>query len=261
MTRYEDVNSVTALRFDYTVVDGDNDTDGVEIEANKLSLNGGTIKDGAANDATLTHTALPAQASHIVDTTGPTVATNGIAFTSTPKTLNTYAAGDTVQATVTFDEVVYVTGTPQLTVQNRCFSSCGGLDEWERHEEPRFETTAQAGHEDTDGIEVKANKLALNGGTIRDGVRNAATLTHAALTAQSSHKVDGQSPIITTNGVSIQTDPTKNNTYKKGEKIRVAVTFNDYVYVTGTPTLALNYRHKEAERQLYPGEREHDTLF
>ena len=188
-----------SLRFDYTVVAGDNDTDGVEIEANKLSLNGGTIKDGAANDATLTHTALPAQPSHIVDTTGPTVATNGISFTSTPKPLNTYAAGETVQATVTFDEVVYVTGTPQLTVQIGAFPVVADWTSGSGTKSLVFETTAQAGHEDTDGIEVKANKLALNGGTIKDGVRNAATLTHAALTAQASHKVDGQSPIITTN--------------------------------------------------------------
>ena len=44
---------------------------------------------------------------------------------------------------------------------------------------------------DADGIEVAANALALNGGTITDAGSGAATLTHDALAAQSGHKVDG----------------------------------------------------------------------
>ena len=47
--------------FSYTVAERDSDTDGIAIAANKLTLNGGTIKDAAENDADLSHEALPAR--------------------------------------------------------------------------------------------------------------------------------------------------------------------------------------------------------
>ena len=231
--------------FEYTVAAGDNDTDGISIEANKLSLNSGTIKDASNNAATLTHAAVANQASHKVDTTAPTVATGGISFTSTPKVLNTYAAGDTVQATVTFSEIVTVTGTPQLTIQIGAFPEAADYKSGSGTKSLVFETTVLSGHEDTNGIQVLENKLALNGGTIKDGADNAATLTHVASIIFSGHKVDGQSPMIPPNSVQLQTNPIKNSTYKKGEKIKVSVTFNDNVFVTGTPTLALNIGTKK----------------
>ena len=47
----------------YTVADGDADTDGVSVEANKLSLpSGAAIKDASDAAASLTHEALGAQA-------------------------------------------------------------------------------------------------------------------------------------------------------------------------------------------------------
>ena len=250
---YKSGDGSKTLIFEYTVAAGDNDTDGISIDANKLKLNGGTIKDGTSNNATLTHTALTAQASHIVDTTGPTVATGGISFTSTPKVLNTYAAGDTIQATVTFSEVVTVTGTPQLTIQIGAFPEAADYKSGSGTKNLVFETTVLSGHEDTNGIEVKANKLALNGGTIKDGADNAATLTHAASIIFSGHKVDGQSPMIPPNSVQLQTNPIKNSTYKKGEKIKVSVTFNDNVFVTGTPTLALNIGTKKQKASYTTG--------
>ena len=243
---YKSGSNSTKLVFEYTVASGDNDTDGIAIAANQLRLNSGTITDVGSNPATLTHTALTAQASHLVDTTAPTVATtNGISISSDPGTDNTYATGDAIQATVTFNENVYVTGTPQLKVKIGAFEPPANYKSGSGTKSLVFETTVIAGYEDTNGIEVQANKLSLNSGTIKDTAGNAATLTHTALAAQSTHKVDAQAPIINTNGVSIQSSPTKDNTYKKGEKIRVSVTFNDSVYVTGTPQLALNIGTKK----------------
>ncbi len=57
--------------FSYTVVEGDLATDGVSIEANRLSLNGGTIKDGADNDAVLDHDVVAADSGHKVDGVKP----------------------------------------------------------------------------------------------------------------------------------------------------------------------------------------------
>ena len=57
--------------FAYEVADGDEDTDGVSVNAGRIALNGGTIEDGAENAAELDHEALAAQAGHKVDGVRP----------------------------------------------------------------------------------------------------------------------------------------------------------------------------------------------
>ena len=57
--------------FNYTVASGDEDADGISISADKISLDDGTIRDGAGNDATLTHSAVAADAAHKVDGVRP----------------------------------------------------------------------------------------------------------------------------------------------------------------------------------------------
>ncbi|WP_461168456.1 DUF4347 domain-containing protein, partial [Uliginosibacterium sediminicola] len=68
----------TALLFRYTTQTGDNDSDGVTL-ASSLDVNGGTIKDTAGNDATLT-------LNSVASTTGVRVATNQTPVLSTPTT-------------------------------------------------------------------------------------------------------------------------------------------------------------------------------
>ena len=60
-----------ALVFGYEVDEGDEDSDGVSIEADRIGLNGGTIEDEAENAAELAHEALAAQAGHQVDGVRP----------------------------------------------------------------------------------------------------------------------------------------------------------------------------------------------
>ena len=55
------------ISFDYEVVQGDADSDGVSVAADSITLNGGTITDAAGNDAVLTHTAYEAGSDHGVD--------------------------------------------------------------------------------------------------------------------------------------------------------------------------------------------------
>ena len=57
--------------FSYEVADGDEDTDGVSIEAGRIAWNGGTIEDEAENVAELAHEALATQAGHQVDGVRP----------------------------------------------------------------------------------------------------------------------------------------------------------------------------------------------
>ena len=65
----------TALVFaGYTVLEGDEDPDGISIDADSLSLNGGTIKKaGSTDNATLTHSGAVADAGQIVDGVRPTL--------------------------------------------------------------------------------------------------------------------------------------------------------------------------------------------
>ena len=74
------------LVFGYEVVEGDEDSDGVGVEAGRISLNGGSIEDEAENAAELDHEALAAQAGHQVDGVRPafvSAAVDGAALTLT----------------------------------------------------------------------------------------------------------------------------------------------------------------------------------
>ena len=72
--------------FGYEVVEGDEDSDGVSIDAGRVALNGGTIKDEAKNSAELVHGAVAAQAGHQVDGVRPafvSAAADGASLTLT----------------------------------------------------------------------------------------------------------------------------------------------------------------------------------
>ena len=165
---------------------GDADSDGISIAENSISLNSGTIQDEAENDATLTHDALAAGPEHEVDGAGPTG--NSVSVTSQPGTDSTYGVGDRIQVTVKFSEEVTVTGTPHLEIDvsgtaktaSYSNSTAGAVV---------FNYTVVVGDIDTDGISIGQDKLSLNGGTIQDAFGNAATLTHAAVAADSAHLV------------------------------------------------------------------------
>ena len=88
--------------FSYTVAVGDSDTDGVSIGADKLSLNdGGSIKDGADNDADLSHNAVSAQSGHKVDGIRPTI-TRAYFVSSTSNQDDVHTIGEYLPAMVGF---------------------------------------------------------------------------------------------------------------------------------------------------------------
>ena len=89
-----------AAVFVYMVADGESDADGVSIDANSLTLNGGRIRDGANNNALLTHDGLAANAGHKVDGVKPALAASGGAVVN----------GATL--TLTYDEALDGSSTP-----------------------------------------------------------------------------------------------------------------------------------------------------
>ena len=89
---YQEGSGTAALVFGYEVAEGNEDTGGVSIEAGRITLNGGTIKDEADNPAELAHEAVAAQAGHKVDGVRPvfvSAAVDGSSLTLTyGETLN-----------------------------------------------------------------------------------------------------------------------------------------------------------------------------
>ena len=238
----------SAVVFRYTVAEWDSDTNGVAIDANKLRLNGGSIRDGAGNDADLSHDALAAQASHEVDGIRPRISL---------KFMNTSYGADGFH---TFDERIWVqvdsryggpayasvAGPPQLMLD---FDGEKKAAEWKSNSRvlgELFEYVVQEGDLDADGVAIKANSINLNGGFIKDQAGNDALLTHAEAPANSGILVDAVVPTVSS--VAITSDPRKDDTYDTGNKIEVTVTFSENVWVpdvTGAGRTGIRRPHLE----------------
>ena len=177
------------------------------------------------------------------DTTPPTV--TGLAFTSDPGADQTYGAGETITATVTFSETVNVTGAPTLALtvgantRTAAYAGGSGMDAL------TFSYTVVGGDTDTNGVSIAGGTIITlpAGASIKDGSDNDANLAYAAgLSDQSGHKVV-QTPLQITGpsieAVGINSRPWAYQTYGLGDAISGAVKFSEKVTVAGTPTLAL----------------------
>ena len=158
------------------------------------------------------------------DTTAPTILS--VAITSDPDDdalsgvffTGVYGIGDSIQVTVTFSEDVAVAGGPRLALD------IGGTNKAAEYDSADgsavvFSYTVAEGDSDTDGIAVGANRLTLNGGSIKDAADNPASLAYDALTAQTAHKVDGIRPRMTRFAFLNGTDG-DHGFYTAGEELR-----------------------------------------
>ena len=113
-----------------------------------------------------------------------------------PEGRETYGIGDAIEATVTFSEVVNVTGTPQLGLRvgslTRSASYAGGTGTTALV----FSYTVAEDDEDTDGLSVEADSLSVELEVIEDGSDHAAELNHAGLPDQAGQRVDGVNPSL-----------------------------------------------------------------
>ena len=133
------------------------------------------------------------------DTTSPAV--SSLTITSTPGSDQTYAAGDGIEVTVTFDETVKVEGTPQLRLRVGTMNRTAGYDSGTGTAALVFAYEVADGDEDTDGVSIEVGRIALNGGTIEDEAENNAELDHEAVAPQAGHKVDGVRPELSSAAV------------------------------------------------------------
>ena len=232
-----------ALRFRYTVQEGDKDEDGIGIPANALTLDGATIKgpDGTTA-ANLTHAAVAAEDGHKVD--GSLVsppAVKSISLVSSPASDDMYELGETIRMLVQFDREVTVTGRVQIALtigeETRKATSHG----WGSTPFLYFDYTVQEGDKDEDGIGIPANSLALDDATIKgpDGTTDA-DLAHETVVAEGGQQVDGSlvSPPAVMS-ISFFSSPTRDDTYERGETIQVLVQFDRAVTVTGRARVPL----------------------
>lgn len=99
---YVSGDGTQALLFRYPVQSGDEDTDGIEVTG--LTLDGGTIKDSAGNDADLTLNAVGDTSGVLVDGVGPVISINAITTTNTAP-IGSGSAGDAVSLTLDLEGV------------------------------------------------------------------------------------------------------------------------------------------------------------
>ena len=104
---YSGGSGTTALTFSYTVGAGQNIA---ALAATAVNLNGGTIKDGAGNAASLSITGLTQ--------TGPQIDTTAPAVSSVAASAGNYNVGQVLTLTLNMSEAVNVTGTPTLTLND-----------------------------------------------------------------------------------------------------------------------------------------------
>jgi microcystin-dependent protein len=202
--QYISGSGTSALTFRYTVVSGESDTNGVAL-AHVISLNGGTLTDGAGNDAVLTLNHVASTTGVLVDSIAPTVASVVVPADAT------YGSGHALTFTVNFSENVEVTtggGTPYINLTldtggtvHAAYTGGSGSNQL------TFAYTVASGNDDTNGVSL-GNLIVLNAGAITDLATNAAALTLNSVASTANVLVDAIPPTVT----SIDTvDPSVNN--------------------------------------------------
>ena len=148
---------------------------------------------------------------------GPEV--SSVALTSTPGADNTYAIGDAVEATVTFDAAVDITGTPELELDFDGTAKAAACATGMSTTTMVCSYTVVAGDTAPNGVEIAANTL--TGGTIyaTGSTTITADVDHVAVMIDADHKVDGIRPMLVTTG----TDAPKTST----DGTQVILTFSE----------------------------------
>ena len=86
-----------------------------------------------------------------------------------------------------------------------------------------------------DGVSIPQNPLSLFGGaTVRDSDGNNAVLTHAGLSNQSAHKVDGVRPTVSSIAITSSPPTGQGGQYKYNDTISFTITFSEAVTFDGS---------------------------
>ncbi|WP_291607974.1 Ig-like domain-containing protein [Comamonas sp.] len=206
-----------ALVFRLDVVNGQLDTNGVTL-GSAIDLNGGTVRDGAGNDAVATLNSVGDTSGVKVDAVVPVVDSVGLPANGS------YKAGDVLSFTVNTSEGVVVDtlgGTPRLVL------TVGGVTRYATYVSGAaggalvFQYTVQSGDTAASGISVNGT-LDLNGGHVNDPAGNALNLNLGAVGNTGGVLVDTTTPYATN---ITRVDTTPNNS----GSVSYTVTFSENV--------------------------------
>ena len=234
------------LVFNYTVQAGDNadplDYDG----ADALSLESGTMTDAIGNDADLDLSGI--EEGRSLDAAGIRIDTSdpAVESVSSPNADRAYGIASRINITVTFDEAVYVTGSPRIELDTGADGGLAAYDSGSGSRTLVFEYRVLPDDASADLGYAGTGALTLNGGTIKDAAGNDAdrTLPEPGEAGSLGHSKDIE--IDTT--VQSEDPPSvlrvfsadAGGTYGAGSAIDIVVAFSGAVHVTGAPTLALS---------------------
>jgi len=227
LVNYSGGSGSPGLTFNYDIADGENSADLGYINSDALSLNGGTIRDLAGNNAVLTLPApgAPYSLSYsraiVVDTLEPTA---DITYTSDgPHNESPYNQGTNVTITATFSEPIKDFPGPQPTISfSGVYLSGPGTMTRQSSAEYTYVHSVGTG----DGTET----IALSGGTDLAG-----NTIIGIPSSGGTFDVDNTAPSV--NGVSTDTG---NGYYNDAAAfIDIDVGFSEEVDVTGTPRIQL----------------------
>ena len=258
-----------SLLFQYTVAENDVSTDlDYNSAPSALSLNSGSITDGADNPANAASlslsgltvgSTLAGSKALVIDGVRPTVAS-----VSSPDADDTYGIGSLINVTVTFDDTVTVDttgGTPTLLLETGETDSSALYVSGSPGQSLLFQYTVMENDTAADlDYNSAPSALSLNSGSITDGAdnpANAASLSLASLTNQDTLAgsedlvVDGVRPTVAS-----VSSPDADDTYGIGSLINVTVTFDDTVTVDttgGTPTLLLETGETDSSARYVSG--------
>ena len=174
-----------------------------------------------------------------------------------------YEPGETVTVEATYMEPVTVTPsgtapTLDLTIgeNTRAAAYTGTSGDGKTL---TFSYTVVSQDHDQDGISGDGGSIALNGGTIVEQATSDAANLRLPVILPVSEQAVNKDPEIVSRGVDITSRPVAHDTYGAGETIRITVTFNFPVAVSGTPRLPFNMGPYDFDLREYVGREEYLT--
>ena len=259
---YASGDNSSELIFNYTILDGHNETNLDYEGTGSLAFNGGTITDAAGNDADLTLPTPGASGSIsenkviVIDTTQPNVLS-----VNSAKPDASYRQGEIIDIEIEFTESVDVTGIPQLELELDGNNVLVDYASGSGSNTLVFQYTVGS-NENSDNLDYSTTgSLTLNGGTIKDSANNDAARTLPSpgatnsLGANKNIVIDNTVPTVTN-----ITATTANGTYRVGTVIPIQVVFSETVIVTGTPQITLAFDNSVTKAVNYTDKSNSNTL-
>ena len=241
---YVSGSGTTNLVFSTTIVSGQNDTDGVTIALNALSLNSATLKDSADNTSAITSIAVANNAQYLVDTTAPSVS-----ITSNVASLK---SGETASIKFTFSEdpgssFVWASNAGDVVVTGGTLGNISGSG-----------LTRTASFTPTANVVLGTANISVNAGTYTDAAGNTGDAgTATSLTYSTS------TPTISQVGLTSSTGAV-NNLLNSGDVILARVVFSEAVVLNstlGSPTLGLTIGSTLVQAAYVSGSGSTDLVF